>query len=226
MRAALVALGLLAGCKEVSKAIERVQGNGTPKVEQRQVDAFQHVELGGALRAEVTVGAAQQSVEITGDENLVPLITTNVKEQRLWIETTKSLQPKLDLVARIASPTLKSVAASGANKVHVYGVAGDTFELSVAGHARIDASGTTKKLVISVSGSAEIHADQLAAEDVTVHVSGSGTLDVKASGLLDVHITGSGLVRYTGTPREIKKSIAGAGKLVDAAALAPPKLTP
>lgn len=207
MRTLVVAL-LVAGCTWSGGE----QGSGKPKTETRTVPAFSQVRLEGSLVADISVGS--QLVEINGDDNIVPLIATEVAGDRLRIWPSKAVAPKLDLTARVVSPTLTGIALSGSAGVKVHGVAGDAFAIDTSGTARVIASGAAKHLTIHVSGSATIDATELKAEDVTVELSGSGDIDVYATGVLDVHISGSGTVRYAGTPRDIKKDISGAGTVV------------
>jgi putative autotransporter adhesin-like protein len=207
MRTITILIPLVVGCQWLGGA---EHGSGKPKTEARQVPAFTKLELQGALHADITAGAAQ-SVEISGDDNLVPLVTTEVKDQRLVIGTRKRVAPKLELLARISAPALAAVSVSGSTAIKLRGVAGDTFDLDTSGSAEIVASGKTHKLRVDVSGSASIDAHELAAEDVTVVVSGSGEIEVAATGVLDVQISGSGRVRYHGTPRELRKVVSGSG---------------
>lgn len=207
MRAAWLVL-VVAGCQWFGG----VKGDGTPKTEPRQVPAFSKVTVKGAFHADITAGATQ-AVEISGDENLVPLVTTESKGDELDIDTSKPVRPKLDLVAKLATPTLAAVSVTGASQLALRGVGGEAFDLDVTGSAQVKAAGATHKLTIHVSGTGEIDASALTAEDVRVEVSGSGDLDVTATGVLDVSITGSGHVRYHGTPREVKKSITGSGSI-------------
>ena len=188
------------------------KGSGTPKTEPRQVPAFAKVELSGAFHADITA-SAPQAVEISGDDNLVPLVTTDVTGDVLHIDTSKRVRPKLDLVAKLATPALAAVSVSGSSQLELRGVSGDAFRLEVSGSAQGKAAGATHKLSIHVSGAGSIDASALAAEDVTVNITGSGDLDVSASGVLDVSISGAGHVRYHGTPREVKKSISGSGSV-------------
>lgn len=208
MRMLLLSIALVAlGCDWVGGG---EKGSGTPKTEVREVGAFTKVKLEGALRADITAGSAQH-VELSGDDNIVPLMTTEVADQRLRVAPKKKVSPKLELVARIATPTLTAVSTSGSGAVTVSGIAGDSFDLSTSGSAKITARGTTQKLAISVSGAATIDTKELVAQDVTIDVSGSGELDVHASGHLTVQISGSGTVRYYGNPTDVKKSISGSG---------------
>jgi hypothetical protein len=209
MRAQALWLTFLVGCELFGSG---EKGSGTPKTETRDVGAFTKVQLEGSLHADITAGGAQH-VEISGDDNLVPLVTTEVKDQHLRVYTTKQIRPKLDLVARISAPAVTAVSASGSSVIQVHGVQGEAFALDTSGSARITAAGTAQKLTIDVTGSASIDAKELKAQNVTIEVSGSGDLDVYATDVLDVSISGSGKVRYYGHPRDVKKSISGSGTL-------------
>ena len=186
------------------------KGSGTAKTEVREVGAFTKVGLEGALRAEIIVGSAQH-VELSGDDNIVPLMTTEVSDQRLRISPKKRVQPKLELVAKIAAPALTAVSSSGSGTVNVTGVAGDAFDISTSGSAKMTARGKTQKLAIRVSGSAKVDTKDLDAQDVSIDVTGSAEVDVRVSGHLVVNISGSATVRYTGNPTDVKKSISGSG---------------
>jgi hypothetical protein len=74
------------------------------------------------------------------------------------------------------------------------------------------ASGSVDRLSCEISGSGDIDCNNLDAEDVTAHISGSGTIRAAAYKSLDVHISGSGKVYYRGNPR-ITTNISGSGKL-------------
>jgi hypothetical protein len=187
-----------------------VRGSGKPKTEQRTVPAFDQVSIEGSMHADITAGAPQL-VELSGDDNIVPLIATVVKNNDLQIEPEQSISPKLDLTARVATPKLTALAVSGSVQAAVRGIASDTFAIHTSGSTSVKASGATKRVTIHVAGSSSVDANELRAEDVTIDVSGSADVDVYATGVLDVHISGSARVRYAGGPREVHKDISGSG---------------
>ena len=59
----------------------------------------------------------------SGDDNIVPLIATSVDQGDLFLHPTKPVAPKLELVARIATPTLTAISASGAIQAKLQGIA-------------------------------------------------------------------------------------------------------
>jgi len=206
----LAALALVVvGCQLFGSG---VRGSGTPKTEQRTVPAFDQLSIEGAMRADVTAGVAQV-VELSGDDNIVPLIETIVNASELRIAPHESISPKLVLTAKIATQKLTALALSGSVQAAVHGIASDAFAIHTSGSTNVTASGAAKHVAIHVSGSSKVDANELHAEDVTIEVSGSADVDVYANGVLDVHISGSAHVRYAGSPREVHKDISGAGTI-------------
>ncbi len=187
-------------------------GNGTPKTDTRDVGAFDQVSLEGAMKVEIGVGVSQQ-VQISGDENIVPLIETSVTGTQLRIRPTKPISPKLPLVATMTTASLTAVNRTGSGFVNVTNVTGDAFAIDATGSGKLHVDGRVKRVAIHISGSGTVDAKALVAEDVKIDVSGSADVVVAANGLLDVNISGSANVRYVGTPREVRKSISGSGSV-------------
>jgi hypothetical protein len=198
---------LIAGCAQLSAE----PGNGKAAKETRQVSGFTAVELSGALVADITLGATT-AVEVTGDENLLPLLVTEVKGDTLKVHTTKSVRPKLALAVHVVLPALKQVAMSGSCKATLAQVTGDKLALELSGSSALEASGAVRELAVDMSGSGEVHAAGLAAEAVKVGVSGSGTVEVAAASTLDVHVSGSATVLYHGHPK-VTKSVSGSATI-------------
>jgi len=83
----------------------------------------------------------------------------------------------------------------------------------ISGSGSIHLSGKTQDFTVSISGSGEINAFDLDAENVAVKISGSGDCRVTASESLDAKISGSGDVYYKGRP-QINTKISGSGSLM------------
>lgn len=187
-------------------------GSGKPKSETRAVGPFSRIEIGGALNADVSV-AEVHSVEVSGDDNLVPLVITEVKDGRLQIRTSKNVAPKLELLVRITVPEVAALAVSGAGQVKLREIQGDDLELDLSGAGDVAASGAVRNLDLEVSGAGTVDARNLKTERARVSVSGAGQVGVHASQTLDVDISGAGHVRYDGNPPDVRQSISGAGSL-------------
>jgi len=199
-------LVVLAGC-----SFAGVKGSGTAKTEVRQVAAFSAIELAGSFDAEVSIGAPR--VELSGDDNLLPLIASDVTGDKLVLRSTQNIRTSLPLLAKISVPRLTAVKVSGSGGVTLHGVTADQLTIGLVGSGTVSGDGTAHQLSAEVTGSGDIELAKLAVERATVEISGSGDIEVDATRTLDVRISGSGSVKYHGNP-EIKKSISGSGGLV------------
>src|SRR5712692_2201500 len=98
---ALSSLLLFTGCLGV-------HGSGVRKTEKRDLPAFTSIETSGAFEVEVTC-QKPASFEIEADDNLLPLIETEVTGGVLRVTTTKHYSSRGGIVLRIAIPSLESV---------------------------------------------------------------------------------------------------------------------
>jgi hypothetical protein len=206
-RSLLILLLLLAGLAGCSG----VEGSGTPATDTRTVSSFSEIEVHGVVRLELVAGKSP-TLELTGDDNLLPLVETKVDGARLIVRNTETVRPELPLVVKVTAEDVSKVVAHGAVEVDASGLDNDAFELSLHGAADAKLAGKTKKLSLRVSGAAEIDAKGMSADRAEVNVSGAGDVHVAEPSELDVEISGAGSVSYGGDPK-ISKSISGAGSL-------------
>lgn len=201
----LTLLMLFAGCK-----MDGISGSGTRKTEKKELPAFKAVETGGAFDVEITC-QKPQSVEIEADDNLLPLIETDVSDGVLHVGMKQSYHAKKLISLRIALPDLNRVTISGAGTVRVTGLKNENFVINSTGAAKIEAKGETKTVEIRNSGAGLIDAHELRSSKANVNLSGAGQAEVYASEQLDVTISGVGRVTYSGQPKVINKNISGIG---------------
>ena len=213
-------------------------GSGQRATETRQVEAFEAIASSGAIRL-VVRQAATQSVQVQADDNLLPLIETQVQERRgvptliVRIQPGERLRSHGEIVVAIDSPRLSALAAAGSGPVEVHGLKSPAFKLSLAGSgdavlrsvdvgelgfslagsADLTANGRAEQVKLSIAGSADADLGELAASEVSVSIAGSGDAEVNASRSLKVSIAGSGDLRYRGEPAELKTTVVGSGRV-------------
>jgi hypothetical protein len=194
--AAALALGAIAACDDDSDA---VSGSGSVVLEERDVSGFSDIELRGSGDLVVDVGTIE-SLTIEADDNLLALISTEVRGSSLVIENEQSMSPSTDIVYRIEAIDFDGVSIAGRAEVVAPNVDCDTFSVSVAGSGSFDLDGSCDVLDVDIAGSGNVDADGLLVERADVSITGSGDVVVNASDELDVSITGSGDVVYLGDP--------------------------
>lgn len=188
-----------------------VKGSGVRKTEKRDVPAFTKIETTGAFQVEITC-QAPVSFEIEGDDNLLPLIQTEVRNGVLHVSSTRSYNSHEGIALRIKVPSLDRVNSTGAGKFHITDLKNETFELSSTGATTVVAAGQSKSVTIKSTGAGKVDTHNLLADRAEVDVTGAAGVDVFARDELDVSVSGAGRVTYSGNPK-VTKHISGAGQV-------------
>ena len=216
----------LSGC-----VLEVEQGSGQFASEERAVSSFDDVELAGSLDVTVTGGESHRVV-VSGDDNLVDSLVTEVDDGVLVVRTPHQtvFQPTLPLRITVETPELRNVSLDGSGDLHVRDISGESLSADVAGSGDVSVDGDwrkltakvagsgdiklygrSKKLTAEVAGSGDIDARGLRSLDARAEVAGSGDIKVCAERGLRVEIAGSGDVRAYCGPQDIDVNISGSG---------------
>lgn len=188
---------------------DEITGSGKSTTVKRELAAFTAVEIQTAGDIEIVVGKSAP-LEITGDDNIAPLIKTEVSGDKLLISCDKSFTTKSDLKFVLNVATIKTLDVYSSATAKVTGLAGDPFTMEIHGAGKAALSGKTDSLSLRIKGSGKIEALSLAARNAEVTITGTGNAQVNAAETLKVSITGTGKVEYTGEPK-VSKSITGIG---------------
>ena len=191
-----------------------VVGSGKVASEIRSVSGFSSVALQGSGNVDVTLGDTE-SVIIEADDNILPLIETNVLAGQLIISTKgyTTINPITPVRVNVTMKTLKGLTLSGSGNIHVAKMAGDSLMVNLPGSGNITVTGSVTNVDASLSGSGNIYCSGLQAKSATVTLNGSGEVEVFASQSLNAGVLGSGTIRYGGNPSQISKSISGSGSI-------------
>jgi hypothetical protein len=205
-------LGLASGCDIFLGQV--LVGSGIPVIEVRETEPFLGVDVGGAIHAEVIVGQPQ-SIEISGDDNIVPFIITDVRDGTLVIKTDHRgrMRPKERLMVTIVTPELQRLDVSGACDVEVEGLEAGEFNVDISGASQVAVSGRCDQLVAGISGASELQAVGMEAESVKIDASGASSAKVMATDYLIADASGASTIRYAGDPGSVKVDKSGASSI-------------
>ncbi|RFM34182.1 head GIN domain-containing protein [Chitinophaga silvisoli] len=228
--AVLVLLALThTGCDE-----QGIKGSGVGSSETRKVGDFHAVSLRGAMDIEYTDGPAEDVV-IEAEDNILPLIITEVKDGQLIVREKDHFHLNLHkkIKVKVTAPDVEELSLAGSGTIHVMNDweqddhiklsitgSGDVIgavdapqvSVAVTGSGDVKLKGETKDLDVDIAGSGSFKGYDLRAENTNVHVGGSGDAQVHASVKLDVQVSGSGSVDYHGNP-QVNSSTSGSGSV-------------
>jgi hypothetical protein len=188
-----------------------VGGSGTVVTESRDVSGFSEIDLAGSGKVLVDVDGTE-SLVIEAEENIMPLLTSEVRGGRLELGAKSSISPTTDIIYRVSAIALEGVAVAGSGEVTATGVVAGSLDVDISGSGRVEPTGSAGTLIVEISGSGRYLGEALEAPVGTVRVSGSGEAVVNVTDDLDVDISGSGAVRYIGEP-VVSESISGSGDI-------------
>lgn len=213
---------------------KRVRGNNNMKEVTRNVGNFDGVSVGGSFDVKLVAGK-EGKVTIHAEDNLIPYLITEVRDNTLKIKWKKgiSVNSHKRILVTVPFKEISKIALAGSGDVFTKNSVINTVKLkvslagsgnmklavkamnvktSIAGSGDIYLNGTTDSFKASIAGSGDIHAFELKAKTSNLSIAGSGGIRTSTSDMLKVSIAGSGDVYYKGNPKEDAR-IAGSGSL-------------
>jgi hypothetical protein len=177
-------------------------GTGVQATDTRPVGSFHAVDIASGVQAALVVGPAP-SLVLTGDQGVIEHLRTVVDaEGRLSI----ALEPGLTMfgdervVATLTTPAIDAVSASGASTLSVSGLRGALVSVSASGASNVSLAGEVARVALTASGSGEVDARAVPAEEVTVDLSGASRARVSAARSVSGALHGSSRLEVVGQP--------------------------
>ena len=179
--------------------------------ESREVSEFDEIAVFGSGEVVVDV-TGTESLSIEAEDNIMPLLTTEVRNGVLELEVEGNVSPTRDITYTVTAATLTGVSIAGSGDVTATGVESDEFGVEIAGSGDVSPAGTAAALSVEIAGSGRFQGEDLVVATATIDVAGSGDAVVNATEKLDIDIAGSGNVEYIGHPT-VTQSVSGSGEV-------------
>lgn len=198
-----------------------IKGSGNVVSESRNVNGFDHISFEGFGKMFISQGD-EEALRIEAEDNILPLITTEVRNGTLIIAVKdllsrstnwgRNIQPTKPVNFYLITTDLNQLDLSGAGIIDVSDLDSDRLVVNISGAGEISLSGQVTSQDVILSGAGAYNAQRLESESVDLSISGAGSAMVWAKDHLDVSISGIGSVSYYGNP-EIRQGISGFGIL-------------
>jgi len=227
--AILLSALLVTGCSglvelfEKARDVKTVRPSGVIVTETRDVRGFTGLDIRTVGQVVLTQGN-EESLTISGSDNLVPLVVTQVDDGVLIIGmqegtviasvdsdvlTFDIVLPDLSqlTVSGMASVQMEDlttsdlqVTMSGAGEAKIGDLRASTVDITVSGLGGVEIAGQVTRQSITISGAGEVRNADLECERAEVNVPGLGSATIWVTGELAGKINGAGSVRYYGAP--------------------------
>jgi hypothetical protein len=211
---------------------DSVRGSGVVTTEERSVGEFHGVNLQGSADVVHEIGPLRVTVE--ADDNIVPLIKTEVVDGVLIVSSEGSYSTREGVVVRASSPRLDMISLTGSGDVEAATMTGEALTVSLRGSGdvrvknvrtpRLDvelegsgdvsAKGAAERVKVVLLGSGDVDLDDVDARAARIELKGSGDVSVHATEALEAIVRGSGDVTYRGNPETVSRDVQGSGEVV------------
>lgn len=195
--------------------------------ENREVSGFDAIEFSLFGKVNIIQGD-QESLNLSGPDNVVPVISTSVMNGKLIIKTTETINIDTNamnsenmLTFTIVVKDLTSLAVSGAGDVQIETLSTPSMDLKLSGAGKItqnqittdklnitisgvggiDISGQATETTVEISGAGGVNAPDLKIQNANITISGLGDATVWVTDQLTGNISGAGDISYYGDPQ-------------------------
>jgi hypothetical protein len=202
----IAAAAMIAGCSR-----HRVQGDGVIKTENRPISGFSKIEVTGGYQIKWSSG--EPALSITTDENLLPLINTDVSGDTLQIDSNNNLAPTDSIAIIVSSASLADVKLIGGNSFKASRLSGPGLTLESIGASDITVDGSVAELEATLTGASKLNAKSLRTQTATLSLVGASDADVTVTEKLKASVTGAGSLTYSGNPKSVEQQVSGVGSI-------------
>jgi len=192
--------------------------------ESRDVSGFSSIDMSTFGKVVISQGQTE-SLNISGSDNLVPLIKTSVSNGVLNIDSEENIgvttlnENKLtftivvkdlsslansglgDFQMDTLSTTSLNITMSGAGKVQMNHLTVDSLDVNVSGLGSVELAGEAKQASINISGAGSVNAPDFKIQNANVSVPGLGSATIWVTDQLTGNISGAGSISYYGNPQ-------------------------
>jgi hypothetical protein len=232
--AGILAAGCVGAVSVGLHQANQVEGSGTLQTETRKVGDFSGLDVSGIINAKLTIGE-KTSVMLSGDDNLLPLIETNVRDGRLEakFKDNTGITTQQTLLLTVTTPRIESLIARGTSRIDATGIAGkaltvdasdtsnltlkevtsDAVTIKAEGVSRVTLAGKGPLLTLDFSGATRLDSIEFHALSVKAKMAGAAQAEVQASTSVEGSIVDAGNLRVRGNPANRTVTTSGAGRV-------------
>jgi len=198
---------------------EFVAESGIIVTEEITIENFNKLEVSGNIRLTLIRGDLP-GLTITGDENLIPLLTSDLRKGTLKINSPRSSRRQRQIEAELYYVSFDELSTSGGSRVNSTDtITADMFQLSVlsgsfcdlvivaekldikalaGSHA--DIAGKVGQVIIESVAGAQVQANNLEAVKANIKTSAGASVSIHVLEDLDASASSGSLIRYSGNP--------------------------
>jgi len=180
-----------------------IVGSGNLVTEEREVSDFHGLVASGIGEIEIRHGASE-SLRITASDNILPILTTEVRDGLLVLGATGRFRTHDNNIDNIRYEIIvrefDEITLAGVFGVEVSGVDTDRLDVNVSGVSGVTVAGRADHQEVVVAGVSRYDARDLSSRTVGITLTGPSSAVVRVRDALEGSVTGGGTLEYFGNP--------------------------
>ncbi|HJO93911.1 MAG TPA: DUF2807 domain-containing protein [Victivallales bacterium] len=194
-----------------------LKGNGIYTVENRPLNSFSNLVVGGAYSVRVVEGK-KNSVSIRAESNLIKYITTEIRGDSLFVKYDRSIAATKKVEITVTANGLKSLKLESPSSVLLDNVNYKNFDISVLledsmGTPYLKATGQIKHLKLISSSFSKVDLKDLKCKTADIHMYGNSTVMTDAD-TVNAFINGKCKLIYYGNSKVINPQVVNGGRVI------------
>jgi Putative auto-transporter adhesin, head GIN domain len=207
----------LAGCGDISWAppATPITGEGTMASEDRTAEPFDRVSVSAPVK--VAIGEAQQTeVKVDAQENVLPLLSTEVVDGQLVVSMVApgftTSDDNYPLVT-VRAPGITSLAIAGGSIGILESTTGE-LRIDVSGQSVLTAIGQVPTVSLSMTQGAHAELAELLVKDATIKMTDGSAATMTISGSVTGVANGGSTLTLTQQPASQTVEVSGGGSVL------------
>jgi len=215
---------------------KKIKGNGNIVTLNRTTSGYDGLSVGGSFDV-ILVKGKEGKITIEGEENIIPHIITEVKNNTLKIKYEKNINVRTTkkLTITVTYESLDKISLGGSGNITNQGIIKnqdlavslggsgnitlhvDTDEMksSIGGSGNIKLFGKSNEFTCSIAGSGSIKAYELNTDILNANIAGSGSIKATVKTKIKAKVVGSGNIYYKGNPKDVDSKSVGSGDVIE-----------
>ena len=185
-----------------SEETDKITGSGVSMTETRVDSNYATLDISIAFDKIIVHCGTGFSMNIVGDDNIVPQIITEVKDEVLYISSEQEFETKVESVLTIQVQTLDTLSFKGVGEITIDKLNNKIFYCDFTGVGSCTLIGKVNNFTMNLNGVGSVNAKELIANIVDANVNGMGSAVVYASDSLHAAVNGIGSLTYYGNPKK------------------------
>jgi hypothetical protein len=198
----ILLVGIFSGCIYMGGSPSTITGSGPVKTESRTVAEFTTIEARGGINLELSIGAPT-SVQVTAQENLLPIVTTSVANGKLTAATTQNYVSSSMVTVTVVVSSLSELAVSEGIHVGGSGIAAGALSLRAEEGAAVTLTGTVDTFTLTASEGTLLDLGGFVARDAAVTLSDGVTGTIAATGNVTGTASNGVVISVAGNPASL-----------------------